>query len=92
MAGCAGCENGYGLISIYDANAGSIMDFTIKGDPGSGKKVGNSVVIQRDKLSGGHRIWYALLPVYKKKCEATLCQLSLSSHHIAIHTLSWGAT
>ena len=35
------------------------MDFTIKGDPGSGKKVGNSVVIQRDKLSGGHRIWYA---------------------------------
>ena len=28
------------------------------GDAATGKRVGKSVVIQADKLSGGNRIWY----------------------------------
>ena len=59
MAGCEGCENGYGLIVIYDVLSGELTEFVIKGDPGSGKKVGSSVIIQRDTLSSGNRIWYA---------------------------------
>ena len=55
---CESCNNGYGEILIYDAISGELLPYKVRGDPQTTKKVGMSVIVQEDSISGGNRIWY----------------------------------
>ena len=59
VAGCSSCNDGYGRIIMYDAKESGLLSYTVEGNPETGKKVGNSVIIQVDELSSGNRIWYS---------------------------------
>ena len=55
---CESCNNGYGEILIYDIVLGELLPHRVRGDPLDNKKIGKSVIVQEDSVSGGNRIWY----------------------------------
>ena len=57
--GCSSCNNNFGEIVLYDSISITQLPHKIRGDPKTGKKVGKTVLLQKDQLAEGNRIWYS---------------------------------